>query len=107
MENNDLSFVQNEFTEIDQGDDCFSEFFLENIPIFKGSLTGVIYQKNNVIQSFEVSENGIFKFSETSNDILAKCIKGDINNLTGELKLIWNLNPGQNYCVVCYDYAKL
>jgi hypothetical protein len=98
------SFVQNETTSTDAGDDVTSVFSpLEHVPVFAGSITGIVYDGDTAVQTFTVTEGGVFTFHDLDSPTV-KCTNGSINVSTGELTLTWNSAPGDNHCVVNYDY---
>ena len=98
------SFVQNETSTTDDGSDVTSVFSpLEHTPIFTGTLTGTVYDGTTAVQTFSVSEAGVFSFSDIGSPSI-KATSGSINATTGELTLTWNSAPGSNNVIVNYEY---
>lgn len=97
-------FVSNETTTTDNGSDTVSTYApLEHTPIIQGTMTGTIYDGNVAVQTYVISESGTFTFSDIGNPA-PKVTGATINNVTGELTLTWNGNPGPNHVVTSYEY---
>jgi hypothetical protein len=97
-------FVQNETTSTDGGDDTTSTFSpLEHTPILAGTITGTVYDGTTAIQTFVVSTSGTFTFTDIGSPS-PKATAGSIDLTTGEFTLTWNSAPGDNYCVLSYEY---
>jgi len=97
-------FVQNETTSTDAGADTTSVFSpFEHTPVLAGTVTGTVYDGATAIQTFVISSAGSFTFSDIGTPS-PKATGGSLNLNTGELQLTWNGNPGNNSCVVSYEY---
>jgi len=100
-------FIQNETTSTDIGDDATSVFApLEHTPILGGTITGTVFSASTAIQTFTVSEAGVFTFSDIGSPS-PKCLRAgsSLNLTTGELVLAWNGTPSaNNYCTINYEY---
>jgi hypothetical protein len=97
-------FVQNETTSTDAGADTTSVFSpFEHTPVLAGTVTGTVYDGATAIQTFVISSAGSFTFSDIGSPS-PKATGGSLNLNTGELQLTWNGNPGNNSCVVSYEY---
>ena len=97
-------FVQNETTSTDAGADTTSVFSpFEHTPVLAGTVTGTVYDGATAIQTFVVSSAGSFTFTDIGTPS-PKATGGSLNLSTGELQLTWNGNPGNNNCVVSYEY---
>lgn len=100
-------FVENETTSVFAGGSDTAVFSpLEHTPVFAGTLIGTIYVAGAAVQTFTVSEAGVFSFSDINAPAIKAIAAGSSINLsTGELVLkMNNANPGEVYAVVSYDY---
>lgn len=95
-------FVENESSPTDAGGTSTS-FTLEHTPVLAGTVTGTIYDGNTAVQTFVVSENGSFTFTDIGTPA-AKVTSATLNLTTGEVALTWNSDPGANHAVVSYEY---
>jgi hypothetical protein len=97
-------FVQNETSSTDDGVDVNAVYSpLEHTPILAGTVTGTIYDGAVAIQTFTISELGVFTFSDIGV-IVTKVTAGSVNVTTGEITFTWNLAPGSNHFVASYEY---
>ena len=97
-------FIQNESTNTDIGDDTVSVFApLEHTPVIAGTITGTVYDGNVAVQTFVVSENGTFTFTDLGTPV-NKATAGSVNVTTGALTFTWNNAPGDNHVVLSYEY---
>lgn len=101
------SQIQNETSSTDNGADLTSVYSpLEHTPVLGGSVTGTVYVGSTAIQTFTVSEAGVFTFTDigTVTD-KAQSTNSTINLTTGEISLAWTGSaPGSNHLVVNYEY---
>jgi hypothetical protein len=97
-------FVQNETTSTDDGLDTLSVFNpLEHTPILPGTITGTIYDGATAVQTFVISETGVFTFSLVGAPATF-VTAGTLNVTTGEMTFTWNAAPGDNHAVMNYEY---
>lgn len=104
-------FVENETTTTDVGANAVSVYSpLEHTPVLAGTLIGTVYLDAAPIQTFTVSEGGVFHFTDIGTQTTKATATGSsINVTTGELQLAWtglggDPGPGENYAVICYEY---
>lgn len=96
--------VENEPSSVDAGTDTASVFApLEHTPVIAGTVTGTIFVGNVAVQTFNVSENNTFTFSDI-NSPATKVTSASLDLVTGELVLNWNSAPGTNSVVLSYEY---
>lgn len=95
-------FVENESSPTDAGGTSTS-FTVEHTPVLAGTVTGTIYDGNTAVQTFVVSENGSFTFTDIGTPS-AKVTSASLNLTTGEVALTWNSDPGANHVVLSYEY---
>ena len=98
-------FIQGEVSSTDAGADVTSVFApLEHTPILAGTVTGTVYDGASAIQTFVVSEAGVFTFTDLTAPLATKATGASINVTTGEVTLTWNAAPGENHIVINYEY---
>ncbi len=99
-------FVNNESTSTNNGVTATSVFSpLEHTPILAGTITGTVYDGDTAIQTFVVSSAGTFTFTDIgSPSPKAQASGSSIDLTTGEFTLAWTGAPGENHCVVSYEY---
>jgi len=99
-------FVQNETSSTDIGGDTTSVFApLEHTPIIAGTVTGTVYDGSTVVQTFSVTEAGVFQFTDIGTPSpKAQNSGSSLNVTTGELILAWTSDPGANHVVMNYEY---
>lgn len=96
--------VSNEVSSTDSGATTTAAYSpLEHTPVIPGSVTGTIYDGTTVVQTFTVSESGVFTFSDVNSPSI-KVTAGTLNVTTGEMVLTWNSAAGENHVVVSYEY---
>jgi len=96
--------VENETTSTDDGADVLSVYSpLEHTPILAGTITGTIYDGGVAVQTFVVDENSNFTFTDIGAPA-PKVTAGTLDLTTGEMTLTWNGAPGENYCIMSYEY---
>ena len=97
-------FVQNEVSSTDDGVDVNSVYSpLEHTPVLPGTVTGSIYDGAVAVQSFSISETGVFSFvtiGSPANVVTA----GTLNVTTGEITFTWDGAVGANHFVASYEY---
>lgn len=97
-------FVENETSSTDDGVDTTSVFSpLEHTPVLAGTMTGTIYDGATAVQTFVVDESSSFTFTDIGIPA-SKVTAGSLNVTTGEMTFTWNNAPGENHCVVSYEY---
>lgn len=98
-------FIENETSSTDAGADVTSVFTpLQHTPILAGTMTGTIYDGATAIQTYTVSEAGVFTFSNIGAAAATLVTAGTLDTTTGELTLTWNLAPGANNVITSYEY---
>lgn len=99
-------FINNESTSTNNGVTTSSVFSpLEHTPILAGTITGTVYDGSTAIQTFVVSSAGTFTFTDIgSPSPKAQASGSSIDLTTGEFTLAWTSAPGENHCVVSYEY---
>lgn len=96
--------VQNETSTTDDGGDVTSVFAsMEHTPVIPGTVTGTIYDGTTIVQTFTVTETGVFQFTDV-NAPSVKVTAGTLNVTTGDMVLTWNSAPGPNHVVFNYEY---
>lgn len=97
-------FVQNEKTDVCLGG-RISEFILDHTPILAGSVVGTVYLGKTAIQTFIVSVDGLFTFTDIGSP-QEKCIThgSTIDHVTGKITLGWNADVGENHAIISYEY---
>jgi len=96
--------VSNEVSSTDSGATTTAAYSpLEHTPVIPGSVTGTVYDGTTVVQTFTVSESGVFTFSDVNSPSI-KATAGTLNVTTGEMVLTWNSAAGDNHVVVSYEY---
>lgn len=97
--------VSNEQTSTDAGTSTTTTYSpLEHTPIIAGTMTGQIVLNGNIIQTFTVSEAGVFTFSSIGTQAV-RATSGTLNVNDGELSFTWNSAPSaDNYATVSYEY---
>jgi hypothetical protein len=97
-------FVQNETTNTDVGDDVLSEYApVEHTPILAGTITGTLFDGSTAVQTFVVSETGVFTFTDIGTPAV-KATAGSVDVTTGAITVTWNSAPGDNHMVLSYEY---
>jgi len=98
------SFVQNESTNTDIGDDTVSEYApLEHTPILPGTVTGTIYDGAVASYTFSIGENGNAILTAVGAPAVA-VNDVTLNVTTGQLVVNWAAAPGENHVAVSYEY---
>jgi len=105
----DFEFVANEQTDVSPGTSTVSTYHvLHNAPLIPGTLTGAICLKDKPASYTFVtaSEKTSFFFTPTVHraETDATPIAGSIDFSLGALTIVWDKEPGINYCVVNYEY---
>jgi hypothetical protein len=101
-------FVQNEASSVSAGthtgaagNTAYAP--LEHTPVLAGTLTGTVYDGATAIQTFVVSEAGTATFTPIGNPT-TKATGITLDEVTGEVSLTWNGDPGENHIVCSYEY---
>ena len=101
-------FIQNEPSSTSAGVDASSMTVyapLEHTPILPGTVTGTIYDGSSAIQTFVVSEDNSFGFSNlVAPPAAARANAGHLDVTTGEITLTWTTDPGANHVILNYEY---
>lgn len=96
--------VSNEVSSYDSGSTTTAAYSpFEHTPIIPGSVTGTVYVGTTVVQTFSVSEVGVFTFTDVNAPSI-KATAGTLNVTTGEMVLTWNSAPSSNHVVISYEY---
>jgi len=95
-------FVENE-TQADAGGDTNSVHTFEHTPVLAGTITGTIYDGVVAIQTFVISEAGVFTKTDIGTPV-PKVTAAAMNLTTGELSLTWDGDPSANKVIVSYEY---
>ena len=100
-------FVENEPGQTSAGGAAFAAGYqyapLEHTPVLAGTVTGTIYDGLVAIQTFVVSQAGVFTFTDLGGPV-TKATSGSINLTSGVVTLVWNADPGANSFIISYEY---
>lgn len=96
-------FVQNE-TLNDPDGVAPTNVTLEHKPVIAGTVTGTVYDGDEVVNTFVVNAAGTVTATAVNSVSTNKVTGGTLNYSTGALSLTWNSNPGANKVVVSYEY---
>jgi hypothetical protein len=101
-------FIENETSNTDAGADTLSIFTLEKTPVLGGTMTGTLYRDGTAIQTFVVTEAGVFVFTDIGTVVGSKgTASGSSLALnTGELQIAWTGGAPavDNNVIVSYEY---
>lgn len=100
------NFVENEESSTDDGADTTSIYSpVEHVPVFPGTLTGVVFVGSTAIQYFQVKEDKTFLFTDIGTPSAKAVSSGStVDPATGEIRLAWNSAPGENHLTISYEY---
>lgn len=97
-------YVQNEVLETNRGSSKFTLYApLSHTPVLRQTMTGTVYVGTKAVQTFFSNALDKFEFADLGTPLI-KAVEGEMNKMTGEIALTWNSEPGENYCVVSYEY---
>jgi hypothetical protein len=100
-------FVNEERSSLDDGEDRLSIYSaFQHVPIMRGTLTGRIFQGENVIQKFQIEDGGRFQFQPTDKTTDVFASSGSFDHKSGIITLLWDKAPGPNHLVVSYEYLR-
>lgn len=96
-------FVSQE-TQTNAGGGTSLTYGLEKTPVLAGTITGSIYDGSTLIQTFVISQAGVFTFTTVGVPPGGVATAGSIDLVTGVITLTWDVDPGANSVVVNYEY---